>query len=333
MAAKTKVNHRKIWIVVYLLTMFILGIVIYVFPTVTDAFTRTYIVEYGGIQASSEVEGYVIRQENVYVANRSGVIQYYAEEGKKLRKGAKVLDIVSGDAGYTETKYTSLMEHLGDAGQELDSYTARGNGTVSYHLDGYEEKFTPDKLDTLTHEKIKSMEIKVENVTRNSTLKGEPLYKISDNNLWYLVCWVGEKELSQFKVDTDNPKTVTVSMPQGDISATIKSVKQDGDAWKVVLESNEYCKDLSQLRKVNVTIVTEDDKGLVIPNESITSVKSELGVYVKDIGGDYVFKPVKVITSDGEYSLIKESYFYKNDGKDKVETVDVYDEILRSGKP
>jgi hypothetical protein len=50
---------------------------------------------------------------------------------------------------------------------------------------------------------------------------------------------------------------------------------------------------------------------------------------VKDKSGEYVFKPVKIITSDGEWSLVEVSYFYTDDGATKVETVNIYDEILK----
>ena len=53
-------------------------------------------------------------------------------------------------------------------------------------------------------------------------------------------------------------------------------------------------------------------------------------MYVKDISGEFIFTPVSVITSDGEYSLVESSYYYEQDGDKnvRVKTVDVYDEIL-----
>lgn len=328
MAAKQKNNMRKIWYALFFIALFTLGTIIYVLPSVSDAFTDTYLVEYGGIQVSCETECYIIRDEKVFIANRSGELQYYAEEGKKLRKGAKVLDIVSGNPNYDQKKYAKIMERMGGSGESLNSYTAQQNGVVSYHLDGYENYFSPDRLDKLTYEKISKMDFDVQNVTRDATFAREPLYKIADNKLWYAVCWVDEQDIAKFQVGHQ----VSIALPLGEVQAKIDSISDESGRWKVVLESNRYYESLCQLRKVSATITTEDDKGLVIPNESIASVKGQMGVYVKAVGGDYIFKPVKVITSDGEYSLIVQGSFYRNDGKEKVETVDVYDEILRSGK-
>jgi hypothetical protein len=40
-----------------------------------------------------------------------------------------------------------------------------------------------------------------------------------------------------------------------------------------------------------------------------------------------VFKPVKVIATDGKNSLVEVSSFY-NESNEKVDTVNIYDEIL-----
>lgn len=323
-------NAKKIIYIIYFALLLSLGVLIYVLPKVSDAFTRTYTIEYGSLQVSSEVNCYVVRNENVYVANRSGVIQYYVEEGTKLRKGAKVLDIVSGETDHTETKYPDLLERMNGAGESLNTYSAQQNGIVSYYIDGYEKVFAPDKLESLNREAVLKMELGVENLTRNTTLSGEPLYKIADNNLWHAVFWVDEKEMIKFEVG----KNVTIELPLGSVSARVASISDEDSSWKIILESNQYYKNLSQVRKTGATVITEDYSGLVLPNESITSVEGQMGVYVKDIGGDFVFLPVKVIASDGEYSLVQEGEFDAEvDGESKrLKTVNVYDEILRSGK-
>ena len=53
---------------------------------------------------------------------------------------------------------------------------------------------------------------------------------------------------------------------------------------------------------------------------------------VKQTSGEFVFTRIKVIASDGEYSVLKDVSFTDEDGN-SVDTVNVYDEILkRPGK-
>ena len=68
----------------------------------------------------------------------------------------------------------------------------------------------------------------------------------------------------------------------------------------------------------------------MVRNISITSEGDQAGVYVKNVSGDFVFTPVKVIISDGEYSLVEAGFYYEKteEGREKVSTIDVYDEIL-----
>ena len=78
-----------------------------------------------------------------------------------------------------------------------------------------------------------------------------------------------------------------------------------------------------------VDIVTSDYSGIIIQNKSIATVDGEIGVYVKQKTGDYEFVPINIIASDGEYSVVSESYYYDEEGQ-KVNTVITYDEILKS---
>lgn len=53
----------------------------------------TAVANYGSIQVIDKVKGYVIRDEKIIKANYEGTIKYYAEDGQKVEKGFKVLEI------------------------------------------------------------------------------------------------------------------------------------------------------------------------------------------------------------------------------------------------
>ncbi|MEL7655246.1 MAG: HlyD family efflux transporter periplasmic adaptor subunit, partial [Bacillota bacterium] len=105
-------KKKKRLIVLFFTTLVILFIIIYIFPNVTGALKKTEIIEYGSIQVTDKVTVYFVRNENVYFANKSGSLKYYVQEGELVRKGAKVLDIVSGAQNEKESSYQIIMERI-----------------------------------------------------------------------------------------------------------------------------------------------------------------------------------------------------------------------------
>ncbi|HML38000.1 MAG TPA: HlyD family efflux transporter periplasmic adaptor subunit [Bacillota bacterium] len=390
---------RKRIIMIFFTTLVILFIIIYVLPNVTGALKKTEIIEYGSLQVTDHVTAYIVRNETVYFANKSGTIQYYIPEGEQVRKGTKILDITSGGASDKESSYQKLTERISkfNGGESLfnddikkikaqitklendhatalksgekeqaarieqqlqrlnqkeeyiratdesakdeivkenkaanaagvmpENYVSQSNGVISYYIDGYESEFSPESMALLSHEKVRGLNIDVQNVTRETTLAKEPLYKVVDNQKWYAVFWVAPQNIVKY----EKGKKATINLPLGQVEGKISDIIDDKGQWLVIMEFNRYYEEFAQIRKVDAEVVTSDYSGLIIRNESITSKDGQPGVYVRDKSGAYVFKPVKIITSDGECSLVEVSYYYTEDGT-KVDTVNIYDEILK----
>lgn len=205
-----------------------------------------------------------------------------------------------------------------------DNYICQTNGVICYYIDGYESEFTPENMALLSREKVQTQTFDVQNVTRETTLAKEPLYKVVDNKKWYAVFWVAPENIVKY----EKGKKATLNLPLGQVDGTIFEIVDDNGQWLVILEFNRYYEEFARVRKVDAEVVTSDYNGLIIRNESITTQDDQPGVYVRDKSGEYIFKPVKIITSDGEWSLVEVSYYYTENG-DKVETVNIYDEILK----
>lgn len=222
---------------------------------------------------------------------------------------------------------------IGSYGLAPSRYTSPYNGLISYYIDGYETEFSPANMRLLSGEKVKKLDLShsEQNVKRKYTRVNEPLYKSVKNNSWYALFWVNQSDISKYKKNAD----VTLRLPKGDVKGSVFDIVADGDEYMIILQFDRYYQDLCQLRKVHAEVVSSDYRGLKVLNSSITTKNGQAGVYVKDISGDYVFKPVKIIASDGEYSLLESSTFQKDTSKGaiSVNTVEPYDEILNSGKP
>jgi putative membrane fusion protein len=391
-------KKRKL-LVLFCTTLVIFFIIIYVFPNVTGALKKTEIIEYGSLQVTDQVTAYIVRNETVYFANKSGNINYYIQEGEQVRKGTAILDIASGGQKDKESSYQKLMDRIsrfnsgesifGDDIKKLktqivklenerdaamsagateqasrleqqierlnqkknyiqatddsakaeiekqnrtangpmlqsDNYICSTNGVISYYLDGYESEFTPENMALLSRDKVQAQTFDVQNVTRETTLAKEPLYKIVDNKRWYAVFWVAPENIVKY----EKGHKATLNLPLGPVDGTIYDIVDDNGQWLVILEFNRYYEEFARVRKVDAEVITSDYSGLIIRNESITTKDGQPGVYVRDKSGEYIFKPVEIITSDGEWSLVEVSYYYTENG-DKVETVNIYDEILK----
>ena len=314
MNRKMKTNRFKKYsnkaiILIYGALVLMLFVWIYILPNVSEAFKKTDIIDYGGIQVKDEIICYFVRSESVYYANNAGQIQYFAIEGDQLRKGSKVLNISS----------------------EASQYLADQRGMLSYYIDGLESYFKPETMRDLKKEAVNNLKIEVKNTNRDTAAIGEPIYKIVNSDSWYAITWIKKESIIKYQKGKD----ITLKLKKGSVIGSIEDIIKSGGDFMVVLKFNHYNSEMAQIRKINTEIITADYKGLIISNKSIKTVGDKTGVYVKDISGNFVFKPISIITSDGVYSLVESAFYYETSGgvSQRVETVDIYDEVLKNGEP
>lgn len=321
-------NKKKIGLLIFAGAFLLLYSIIYLIPGVSGALKKTEVLNYGELMVSDELTGYFVRNEKVYLADRSGDINYYFQEGEHVRKGTKILDILKQDVGEPKDEYENILNNLGGSAEKIGNGGSPYNGIVSYYVDGYESVFTPDRMNALKFKDVSKMKIEPVNLTRETTFSSEPIYKICDNAIWYLIGWVKEGEVSKFVMGN----TVEIEMDSSVISAEIENIIEDDDRWLIIMKTDRYYAEFSKTRSCTMRVITARTAGVLIQNESITvDEKGTIGVYVKKKNGDYVFRPIQVINTDGAYSAVATSFFY-DDAGNEVETVDVYDEILKNGR-
>lgn len=323
MSALIKIKKKVL--LLFIIAVVILGIITEVVPEVTGALTQTEILQYGNLQITDQATCYFVRNETVYMAPSAGNINYYIQDGVKVRKNAKILDIDLKSANTEDSKYSDIITRLNGDNVTLNQMTSHDNGIVGYYIDGYEGYFTPQTMDKLDYQKVQQLKIDPINLTRKTTLSGEPIFKICEGNYWYMVFWIDAGNITKYEVGN----TVKVNLPLGQIKANVENLIDKGDKWMVVLKTTRYYQDFAKLRSVNATIITQDYTGILVKNSSITTKNDVPGVYIKSKNGDFVFKPIKIISSDGDNSLVNVSVFYDANGQE-VKTVEIYDEILKN---
>lgn len=321
-------KKKKLGLIIFFTLLVLLFIAIYVIPSITGAFQKTEIIEYGGLQVTDKVACYFVREETVYLASKAGSISYYIEQGQQLRKGVRVLDVVSDVEEGGDSIYPSIFETATafgvPFGEPQTGYVSQLNGAISYFVDGFEAGLTPENMGTIPKDSLVDKKISVKNIVRESTVTGDPLYKLIDDNQWYVMYWTSAQNIVKYEKGND----VTLKLPKGEVDGKVYDIIDEGGEFRIILSFNRYYEDFDSLREIEAEVVTSNQVGLIINNKSIKSKKGQTGVYVKDVTGEFLFTPVKILSTDGEFSIVSVSTFIDKDGNE-VETVNTYDEILK----
>lgn len=320
-------KRRKLIIIAVIILLLIaaaLYIYIYTIPEITGALKQTYTVEYGEMRIVKTVDAVIVREETIYSAESSGSVSYYVTNNTKTRKDINILDI-----------YGSEKKHV----------ICPKTGVVSYYYDGYEDIITPGAIKNLKAILPTEGAIEVKDLTVASITRNEPLYKLITSDTFDTVFFVSPEEIDFYQVG----KTVELDFETGTVAAKISSITPlDENGNEIITEEGpeaiepteylvdistaKYFKDYDKLRQCKVDVVLQNDKGLIIPNSAVAKLDGNPGVYVKGIDGEYDFTRIKVISTDGENSVVYADTFsvLREDGlSDIFTTISIYDEILK----
>ena len=322
----TKKTRRIL--ILYLAVLVLLYIVVFQMPKVSDKFETTQVLENGTLEVSCEAKGYVVKDEAVGLAEKTGTMEYKVEDGTVVKKGTTIVDISEPKESNKESEVKSKYEeNLGLLkGYDLVGETSKApiSGVLSMSIDGGEKYFCSSNIDKITKEEAENFSLNEMDLSREKVNKGEPIFKISDDDNWYILCWISKEDAAKY----EEGQKVRVTIGEDSMDARVESIKQEGELFKMVIYLNVFYQDFTSARTVDVTVVQSNTVGLIVDNECIIEKDGQQGVYVKTKDGDTYFRPIKVKITDGTQSVIYES-IYVNDKYEQVETVRVYQEVLR----
>lgn len=320
---------KKKPILIFVIALIALYIIIYIIPKVTGALVSSYTVEYGELKVADETKGYVVRDEQVYISAVSGKANRYIKGGTLVRVGTTVMEVTGNSESEVSAKYTDMLTRLGEDAISTSDFSVTKGGVVSYYADGYEGKIRPDNMEKGTYEYFNKLsQDNVVDLSRNAIAKGEPVFKVADRTKWYIVCFIDKKHLDRYQKEQE----VTVEFEDDFVRAKVYKADQQDGKGRVILVTDHYYEKFAKTRVADVSLVTDSGRGLIIENSSLTEEKGMQGVYVKNKTNDYYFVPVKVIVSDGERSLVKDTYFYDTKKDKTYDTIEIYDVVLKDPK-
>ena len=314
-------------IAIYLGLLTVCIVVLYAVPSVRGILERTYIAEYGELDVKDEVSAFIVRDEDVFVAQQSSNVNRLIEEGELVKAASAVVELTprDGDDRTAESgSYDDIVKELGKAAKKTEKGYTSESGYVSYIVDGVEAALTTERMEELTKEDYKSLTNRRSKETpKNKCKSGEPVFKIVKNSKWYLVYYTDKENGARYQEDS----YIYMDVAGEDIRVRVYKVEELSDETRVILECKSFFEGFLDTRALETTVTLKSAEGLILEDDSIVEKDGQTGVFVKNKIGEHVFKPVLVVASDDGKSVAYSDIYLDADGN-FVETIGTYDEII-----
>ena len=177
---------------------------------------------------------------------------------------------------------------------------ADASGIVSFYLDGSEQFLTPDNLEAITIEDIRSILAGRTPDTGESRLK-QNIFRIVNPEKWYVVLLSGD---TSWNPVTGQVFTVQFEGFEGSAFSgkVVRMLKASGQ----VMAQLEMESDIGPLinKRYGRAMIGINLTGLSVPVKAITMVNGQPGVTVSDVPGG-TFVPVEVLSSDSQNAIIQ----------------------------
>lgn len=230
---------------------------------IVSAFTTTVPAEIGVLEDSNQGEGLIFLREKVISAAYSGKLTLLVQNGQRVGK----------NQGFAEL---SAFGTTAD-GKGVDTViSSPAAGMMIYWWDGLENVFSPDILGNSDVEKL-FLAAKPQQIGA-SVQAGQPLAKIIDNLEGIFV--VARLSVNYLHVPFQKEEAVKINFDDVRYKATIKDIKTDSEKEYLLLQMSDLPPAFKISRSVNISIVRDVFKGIVLPKTALVPKNSMLGVYV-----------------------------------------------------
>ena len=232
-------------------------------------------------------------------------------------------DVVMGEAESYASRITQLQTEVDSLNTRLSGslvqYTSPEIGYFARMTDGYEAVLTPNSINTMTVEQLRTFS-REKVVFHNSNLG-----KIVTDHHWYYAAVLPAADAEKFILgDTVYLNFNMYNITQ--IPFTVKEVRtdeSDPDHCMVLLSTSHMVPELLMVRNPSVQIDFTSYTGLRIPAKAKRYEGQQVGVYVQD--GDVVrFKTINIIYENSEFILCGAN-------PDLERPLEIYDQVIVEG--
>lgn len=248
-------------------------------------------------------------------------VKVTSDINNNLRKRAEINGQFSPANQYVMSLIKEKKNYETNLAMLEEKIAANETGIVSYNIDGFENTLIPGKIPIININQLKLLDEQRNNNVNKQT-RG---VKIVDNYECYIaIIFKDSQRLKEVKNGQVLDLRIT-DIGEDLIPAYVDSITDKGNGNTLMsLRINQKVEELIKYRKVNISIVWADFKGLKIPVSSLIYVNGKEGVMAVD--ADYArFKQAEVINKNKEFAIVKENVSAHDN------SVSLYDEIIFNG--
>ena len=247
------------------------------------------------------------------------------KSGNKDSEKAEKPEEQDAKLGILGSKYSGIMEELGDTYSVTEDGTTRTAGYVSYYVDGAEARLSTKAIESLNRGDLKDLTgRKAVKVPSRSCGQDYPVFKIVRNRKWYLVYYLKKEDAAKYT----EGETVYIEVNDENVPVTVREVRDEGKNTRITLTCKTFFDGFLEIRSLDTKVTVESAEGLVLEDGSIVDAPDgKRGVFVVNKLGQHVFTPVRTKADDGTKCVVYSDIYVDEDGN-YVETIGTYDEII-----
>ncbi|MFW5995714.1 MAG: HlyD family efflux transporter periplasmic adaptor subunit [Halanaerobiaceae bacterium] len=285
-------RYKKLIIKWALIIFFILVVLSFFLYYIFFRTPRVTEVRHGEFVDGFSTRALLVRNEEVVETPQAGELTLLRKEGERLHSGQRVASLSS-------------------RGEDVYMFNRRP-GLISFSIDGLEE-LSPEKAKDLSPEEFESFDRNFrQRVDGDYIGKGQPVFRIIDNNLFYVVVETARKEADRYRVNEE--VFVTSRDLEGRVEGRIRNISVSSEQALIIVELKRFIDKWLSSRWVQIEFIKNIHSGFVIPRGAVFNQPEGRGVLVRDSHGNLSFKRVEIQRENREEAL--------------VEGVDIGDEVV-----
>lgn len=235
----------------------------------------------------------------------------------------------------------SLNKKKEEIKKEIDetnvSDTTKASGIFTYKIDGYENTLKAKEFSNYTYDSLPLSDAIVDSDNEIKISKKVDAFKIIDNFQWYLALKIDDKRaIGDYEIGDVLAITLPLKDKNLELKGNIIAINNSSNKSVVILKFNKYLHEFYNTRFPKVKLVQKKVEVLKIPKSVIFDQKGENGVFIKDFSGIVKYRPIKIISNEGEFTYIDkgdENLLINIDTRDEaIRTLSIYDEIILKPK-
>lgn len=262
------------------------------------------------------------------ITDISKLEDYKKEIDDLVIRKAKIAGDLSPKGSYLNQLITERSNYENELNSGAEYIKAPESGIVSYRVDGYEDKLTPNNFSELTKEYLENLDLKTGKIVATN----EECGKIINNFNCYIATISNSQDAKNAQVG-DKIKIRVSNNTTIDAKIKNTNVQSDGSVL-LIIEFNKQIGELTNYRKISFDLIWWEYDGLKVPNQSIVE-ENGLNYVVRNRAGYLSKILVKISKQNENYSIIApyttdelKSLNFTNTQINNYKKIAIYDEIL-----